>query len=65
MRKQPVEEEELLGQAVLRLAGRLDEAEIRLSDYLRLAQLRDEMDDDVSRPVIAGWWSQWEPSRDG
>ncbi len=51
--------ENVLGQMLQDLAGRLEVGDLGLPDYLRLLLLRDEVDDGSSSGgVVMGWTAQ-------
>lgn len=56
MRNRPLEKSEsTLGQAVLKLAGLLENEEVKLADYWKLVQLEGEMEGELWDQMTVGW----------
>jgi len=57
------EEHDLLRQTIADMAESLAVEDIRLADYLKLVQLRDELENDGFAPITAGWTSKCQSER--
>jgi hypothetical protein len=60
--RQDPTEEDLVSGTIQEIAVRLLPDELKLTDYLRLLQLTDEIEEDETTQLKAGWVSTWRTS---